>query len=86
MKKTALTLGLFSLVMVATSFANPIVTNSANTNNININFDIDGTGGQSGRDGTRKLDVYNSSLNSSENQFNSLSVASQSSRSTVKVD
>jgi hypothetical protein len=86
MKKTALTLGLFSLVMVATSFANPVVTNSSNTNNIDINFDIDGTGGQSGRDGTRKLDVYNSSLNSAENQFNSLSVASQSSRSTVKVD
>jgi hypothetical protein len=86
MKKTALTLGLFSLVMVATSFANPVVTNSSSTKNTAMIIDID-LGGQAGRDG-RKLDVQNTSnqLNTAGSQLNSFSSASQSARSTVKVD
>ncbi|QOG03337.1 hypothetical protein [Flavobacterium sp. MDT1-60] len=87
MKKTALTLGLFSLIMVATSFANPVVTNSSDSKNTAMIIDID-LGGQSGRDGTRKLDVYNSSnqLNAASSQLNSFSSDSQAVRSTIKVD
>lgn len=85
MKKTALTLGLFSLVMVATSFANPVVANASSTKNIAMTIDPS-LGGQAGRDG-RKLDVQGTSnkLNSSA-QSNSLSSANQSARSIVKVD
>ncbi|WP_343695957.1 hypothetical protein [Flavobacterium sp.] len=47
MKKTALTFGLFSLVAVATSFANPNIVSNAESR-IVPPFDIDGgaTGGQ----------------------------------------
>lgn len=49
MKKTALTIGLFSLVVVATSFANP----SESTNS------IDPKGGYTGGGaGSKKQDVY----------------------------
>ncbi len=41
MKKTALTFGLFSLVIVATSFANPTISNSSNEK-LNIVSPIDG--------------------------------------------
>lgn len=86
MKKTALTLGLFSLVMVATSFADPVVTNSSDSKNTAMI--IDPGIGQAGRDGGRKLDVYNSSsqLNADGNQLNSFSSDSQDVRSTIKVD
>lgn len=85
MKKTALTLGLFSLVMVATSFANPVVTNSSDSQNKAMIMDVD-FGGQAGR--TRKVDVYDSSnqLNAASNQLNSFSSDSQDVRSTIKVD
>ena len=85
MKKTALTFGLFSLVMVTTSFTTPTLPNSLNAKNTAIIIEID-LGGQAGRDG-RKLDVQNTSsqLNSS-NQSNSFSSSSQSARSTAKVD
>lgn len=86
MKKTALTFGLFSLVMVATSFANPVVTNASSKKNMAIITIDPGLGGQAGRDG-RKLDVQNTSkkLNAS-NELNSLSSSNQSGRSIVKVD
>jgi hypothetical protein len=85
MKKTALTLGLFSLVMVATSFANPVVTTSSSIKNTAMI--IDPGLGQAGRDG-RKLDVQNTpnQLNTAGSKLNSFSFASQSAGSTVKVD
>lgn len=85
MKKATLTIGLFSLIMVATSFANPVVTNASSTKNMAMAIDP-GLGGQAGRDG-RKLDVQGTTnkLNAS-NQLNSLSSSNQSARSTVKVD
>ena len=84
MKKTALTLGLFSLIMVATSFANPVITNSSSKDNTAMI--IDPGIGQTGRDG-RKLDVQNTStVLNSLNQSNSLSSSNQSARSIVKVD
>ncbi|KUJ61464.1 hypothetical protein AR687_12315 [Flavobacteriaceae bacterium CRH] len=79
MKKTALTIGLFSLVMVATSFTTSEIVSS--------NVAIDG-GGQQGLD-KRKQDVYatsNNQLNSSDNQLNSFSSDSQLTRSRIKVD
>ena len=84
MKKTALTFGLFSLVMVATSFANPVITNSSSKDTTAMI--IDPGIGQTGRDG-RKLDVQNTSTElNSLNQSNSLSSSNQSARSIVKVD
>ncbi|WP_433814231.1 hypothetical protein [Flavobacterium johnsoniae] len=55
MKKTALTFGLFSLVVVATSFANPVSTNTSADKSIEISFDTDGRG-QTG--GNRKHDEF----------------------------
>lgn len=84
MKKTALTLGLFSLVMVATSFANPVETNTSSTKNMAMT--IDPGIGQAGRDG-RKRDVQDTSNQfNSSNELNSLSSSNQSARSVVKVD
>ncbi|OXB10379.1 hypothetical protein [Flavobacterium reichenbachii] len=53
MKKTALTFGLFSLVVVATSFASPVTTNGVTTID-----SIYGDGASTGNVGGRKLDVY----------------------------
>ncbi|OIV43586.1 hypothetical protein [Flavobacterium johnsoniae] len=84
MKKTALTFGLFSLVMVATSFANPVVTNSPAEKGIDISFDTDGS--QQGRNG-RKSDYTGSAQeNSSNNQFKSFSSESQLTKSRIKLD
>ncbi|MBF4466082.1 hypothetical protein [Flavobacterium sp. LC2016-12] len=85
MKKATLTIGLFSLIMVATSFANPVVTNASSTKNMAMA--IDPGLGQAGRDG-RKLDVQGASnqLNTAGTNLSSFSSASQSARSTVKVD
>jgi hypothetical protein len=56
MKKSALIFGIFSLVMVATSFTTPDTVTSLNSDNKNIASVLgDGTGGATG--GTRKLDV-----------------------------
>lgn len=52
MKKTALTFGLFSLVVVATSFANPSI---ASSEELRIVESIDG-GGATG--GTKKHDFH----------------------------
>ncbi|WP_289663691.1 hypothetical protein [Flavobacterium panacagri] len=79
MKKTALTIGLFSLVMVAASFANPEVSSK-----IEINPPT-GTGATNG--GRQKADfaaLRKSEVNSKH--LNSFAADSQSKRMTVKVD
>lgn len=78
MKKTALTIGLFSLVAVTTSFTTPQIVSS--------NVAIDG-GGQQGIN-KQKQDVYATSnqLNSLDTQLNSFASDSQSTRSRIKVD
>ncbi len=48
MKKTALIFGLFSLVVVSTSFEAPVKTNTSIAG-IDIIFGSDGTGGQAGK-------------------------------------
>lgn len=79
MKKTALTIGLFSLVMVATSFANPTVSSSSTEKGIDI-FDTDGTG--HGTSGRRKGDDFAQTKNIS----NSFNADRQYTRTNVKVD
>lgn len=84
MKKTALTFGLFSLVMVATSFATPVVKNSKIS--IDISADSDGTAGT--KTGRRKGDDVIgkvAELNKS-NALSSFNAESQSTRNTVKID
>lgn len=67
MKKTALTIGLFSLVVVATSFANPD-NDKLNTKGIVTPFAVDGTGGQ--KTGTdRRQDFTNTKTFASNSQF-----------------
>jgi len=85
MKKTALTFGLFSLVVVATSFANPS-NGKSNSEEIITTLGIDG-GGQQGKNG-KKLDVYGSSneLNSNKDKFQSFSSDSQLTKSRIKLD
>jgi hypothetical protein len=82
MKKAALTFGLFSLVMVATSFATPQTTSSSIKGIINTTLETDGGGdaSQRGKSG-KKLDVY-----STPDQLNSFASDSQSTRSRVKLD
>jgi len=58
MKKTALTIGLFSLVMVTTSFTTSELT-SANFNKKQYSSMIDPKGSQTGGE-TRKADLYSS--------------------------
>ncbi|WP_281634207.1 hypothetical protein [Flavobacterium luteolum] len=81
MKKTALTFGLFSLVIVATSFANPTVSNSSVKKGIDI-FDTDTDGTGHGTSGRRKGDDFAQTKNIS-NDFNA---DRQYTRTTVKVD
>ncbi|GIQ60449.1 hypothetical protein ACHRVW_00620 [Flavobacterium collinsii] len=77
MKKTALVLGIFSLVMVATSFVNPATV----LNNKNC-IATDGSGGQkTGGTGTRKQDVQSAQI-----QLKSFAAVSQSTRTTIKLD
>lgn len=85
MKKTALTIGLFSLAAAATSFANPD-NDRSNPGIIITTLGIDG-GGQQGKNG-KKLDVYNSSndLNSGKDRFQSFASDSQLTKSRIKLD
>ncbi|WDF59548.1 hypothetical protein PQ462_22905 [Flavobacterium sp. KACC 22758] len=85
MKKTALTFGLFSLVVVATSFANPVASNASADKSIDISFDTDGS--QQGRNG-RKTDEYMSSdqMNLNNGQFKSFNSESQLTKSRIKLD
>ncbi|KAF2335544.1 hypothetical protein [Flavobacterium daemonense] len=78
MKKTALTFGLFSLVMVATSFAAP-TTAVAEQDTI--------IGGQStGRDGSRKLDFHTTTNDLKNNQSEGFRQDRQSLGNTIKLD
>jgi hypothetical protein len=58
MKKATLTIGLFTLVMVLTSFANPTTAIANNT----INSEIDGTGTQTTGD-NKKVDFIQVPVN-----------------------
>jgi len=87
MKKTALTIGLFSMVAVATSFASTEVpTYLAVNDSIKILPPIDG-GGQQGKN-NKKLDVYSSSneLNSNKDKLQSFASDSQLTKSRIKLD
>lgn len=85
MKKTALTFGLFSLVIAATSFANPAASNSSTQEGIDISFD---TGGNGTRDGRHKADFAGTAIQSetSAKHLNSFNADSQSLRMNVKLD
>ncbi|MCD0470052.1 hypothetical protein [Flavobacterium sp. JAS] len=87
MKKAALTIGLFSSIMVATSFATPEKTNKSIAGNIDIMIGTDGTGSQRGND-RRKTDEYRKSNESdlSYNQVKGFDAVSQSMRTDKKID
>ena len=82
MKKTALTIGLFSLVMVTTSFTTPELVSS------DIAIDGNGLGGQQGMNRGSKQDLYRTSnqSNSIDTQLNSFVADSQSTGSRIKLD
>jgi hypothetical protein len=61
MKKATLTIGLFTLVLVSTSFASPNSSTTSISDNTVITS-IDGTGGQSQGD-NRKVDYNSRSVN-----------------------
>lgn len=84
MKKTALTFGLFSLVMVATSFANPTQVTSKSKTGIDIDIDLGGEYGKS----KRKQDLYGSSnqFDINNRNLNSFASDSQLTKSKIKVD
>lgn len=90
MKKAALTFGLFSLIMVATSFVTPEKTNTAVARTIEIMIGTDGTGGTGGQ-GTpkRKSDfAYDTPnhKNSAASKLNNYTLNGQFTTSKVKVD
>ena len=82
MKKTALTIGLLSLVMVTTSFTTPELVSS------DIAIDGNGLGGQQGMNRGSKQDLYRTSnqSNSIDTQLNSFVADSQSTGSRIKLD
>jgi len=84
MKKTALTFGLFSLVVVATSFANPTASTVISNNNTAIS-PIDGNGT---RDGRHRADFAGQPIESdvNYNTTSSFNADSQSLRMNVKLD
>ncbi|RUT69745.1 hypothetical protein D0817_14075 [Flavobacterium cupreum] len=86
MKKAALTIGLFSLVMVATSFTTPDITKDIANNQSSIITPIDGQVGT--RDGRQKHDYTGSTSHAdlNYNHSNSLSTDGQSLRMNVKLD
>lgn len=62
MKKTILSIGLFTLVLVSTSFASPKNLTASIVDNTVITA-IDGTGGQSGSGDNKKVDFNGRSIN-----------------------
>lgn len=86
MKKTALIFGLFSLVVVATSFEAPVKTNTEIAG-IDIMLGTDGTG-QLGKDGRHKADFVEVRDKSNINYNNSIHFDTdrQSKRIDVKLD
>nr|WP_315198189.1 hypothetical protein [uncultured Flavobacterium sp.] len=82
MKKAILTIGLFTLVLVSTSFASPKDLTSSIANNPTITYG-DGTGGQSSGD-NRKVDYSGDTF---KNQFVEVDgTGGQSSGDNRKVD
>ncbi|WPO79892.1 hypothetical protein [Flavobacterium sp. KACC 22761] len=77
MKKTALTFGLFSLVVVATSFAAPITS-------ITEQDTIIGGGQSTGRD--RKVDFHTTTNDLKNNQSEGFRQDRQSLGNTIKLD
>ncbi|WP_337967735.1 hypothetical protein [uncultured Flavobacterium sp.] len=85
MKKAALTFGLFSLIMVATSFATPEKTNKSIAGNIDIMIGVDGGNGRPTRKGDNVSNVSKES-NLNENQVKGFALDSQLTKSSVKLD
>lgn len=85
MKKAALTFGLFSLIMVATSFATPEKTNKSIAGNIDIMIGVDGGNGRVSRKGDFVSNVSKES-NSNETQIKGFALNSQLTKSSVKLD
>lgn len=85
MKRATLTIGLFTLVMVLTSFTSPEKTTSAIANNVITS--IDGSGGQSSG-GNKKVDYNGSTVDLSKtNQIVAIDGSGgQSSGGNKKVD
>lgn len=85
MKKTALTFGLLSVAMVATSFANPTTPITVSNDNVSIIPPIDGNGT---RDGRHRADFAGTTANSDTNYstLSSFNADSQSTRMTIKLD
>jgi len=69
MKKTALTIGLFSLVMVATSFAAPQTTTSTS---VSVSADTDGDGATGGIKKKKDADFMDSKQSNFSNVNQSL--------------
>ncbi|WP_281231482.1 hypothetical protein [Flavobacterium gelatinilyticum] len=85
MKKTALTFGLLSVAIAATSFANPTTPAAVSNENVSIIPPIDGNGT---RDGRHKADFAGTTINSDVNYgvLSSFNADSQSTRINVKLD
>ncbi|WP_281637016.1 hypothetical protein [Flavobacterium marginilacus] len=82
MKKAVLTIGLFTLVLVSTSFTSPTNSNSSIADNTEITS-IDGTGSQS-TGGNKKVDFNG---NTHQNQFADIDgTGGQSTGGNKKVD
>ncbi|SCY00871.1 hypothetical protein SAMN02927916_1082 [Flavobacterium anhuiense] len=85
MKKTALTIGLFSLVVVATSFASTEVPTYLVANDSVKILPIDGKGGQNTTQDGRKLDFHGTS-NADFNETKSFNSDRQSLGNNIKLD
>ncbi|MHC0446637.1 hypothetical protein ACWA1F_14600 [Flavobacterium sp. 3-218] len=85
MKKTALTFGLFSLVAVATSFANPAISNSS-SEKLSIDPPIASRGGQGTSQDGRKLDIYKTSNSANLNETKTFNSDRQSFAKNIKLD
>ncbi|MBF4517195.1 hypothetical protein IRZ71_12600 [Flavobacterium sp. ANB] len=85
MKKATLTIGLFSLVMVTTSFTTPETLNNIGNEELSIISPIDGVGA---RDGRQKHDYVGTETQAdiNYNQSSNLNADRQSLRMTVKLD
>jgi hypothetical protein len=85
MKKAALTIGLFSLAVVATSFTSPEIVSNNENKDLSIISPIDGVGT---RDGRQKHDftATENQSNMNFNQSNGLNSDRQSLRMNVKLD
>ncbi|MFC0781133.1 hypothetical protein [Flavobacterium sp. HJSW_4] len=84
MKKTALTIGLFSMVAVATSFASTEVPTYLAANDSIKVLPIDGKGGQNTTQDGRKLDFHGT--NADFNETKSFNSDRQSFGKNIKLD